>query len=229
MKLEKNELRVAVFIIIPTAILFLFIILKLGYSLASSTIDVYLKVDSISSIKKGTQVKIKGYPIGRVVEITPVYKPALHFLAVLRIQKDINLFEDCSAIIQNQNIIGDPVIELRNPEKKGELLSNGSVIEGLEHVNLEVILQDVHLLLTTVTDTIGLIKDISLESKGNLRNLVSNLASSAATFSSMLQSSQKDILAILTSFRETAKTMNDISEELKRHPIKFLFKKDKGE
>ncbi len=225
MKFEKNELRVAVFILIPLVILLMFVTLKLGYSLASSTIDVYLKIDSLTSIKEGTQVKVKGYTIGRVIDIKPVYKPALHFLAVMRIKKDIEIYEDCSAIIQNQNIIGDPVIEIRNTEKKGELLADHSVVEGIEYVNLEAILQDVHALLTTLTSTVNVIRDISIESKGNLRTLVANLSNSVATINGILSSSQKDILAILASFRETAKTMNEISEELKKHPVKFLFKK----
>ena len=37
LKLEKNELRVAVFILIPLAILLIFVVVKLGYSFASST------------------------------------------------------------------------------------------------------------------------------------------------------------------------------------------------
>ncbi|MDY6935942.1 MAG: MlaD family protein [Spirochaetota bacterium] len=224
MKLEKNESRVGIFILLPIIILLLFIMLKLGYSLASDTIDVYLKIDNITSIKEGTQVKIKGYTIGRVVDIKPVYKPSLHFLALMRIKDNIELFEDCSAIIQNQNIIGEPVIEIRNPERKGNPLKDGSVVEGIEYVNLEVILHDVHVLLTTLSETADVIKGISIESRGNLRSLISNLSTSVSTINQILLISQKDIISILSSFRATAKTMNEISEELKKHPVKFLFK-----
>ena len=224
MKLEKNELRVAVFILIPVIILLLFIMLILGYSLASSTLDVYLKIDSITSIKEGTSVKIKGYTLGRVVDIQPIYKPALHFLALMRIKRNIELFEDCSAIIQNQNIIGEPVIELRNPEIKGELIKDGSVIEGIEYVHLESILQDVHLLLTNLSNTVEVIKGMSLESRSNVRRLIANLTSSVSTINQLLLNSEKNIIAILDSFRETSKTMNEVSEELKKHPVKFLFK-----
>lgn len=225
MKLEKNELRVALFILIPLTILLLFVMVKLGYSIASSTIDVYLKVDNISAIKKGSAVKIKGYTIGRVVEIIPIYEPALHFLAVMRIQSDVVIYENCTAVIQNQNIIGDPVIEIRNPEVYGTPLQAGAVIEGIEYVNLEVVVQDIHELLSTLTATVSVIKDITSESKGNIRNLVANLATTANTFSTMLASSQKDILETLSTFRKTAQTMEEISQELKKHPVKFLFKK----
>jgi ABC-type transporter Mla subunit MlaD len=224
MKLERNEIRVAIFILVPLTILLLFVILKLGYSIAGSTMDIYLKIDSISSIKNGTKVKIKGYDIGRVIDIKPVYKPALHFLAVLRVKNDIELLEECSAVIQNQNIIGDPIIELRNPEKKGETLMEGSVIEGLEYVNLEVVLQDVHELLTMLSSTVGVFREISLESKSNLRILVANLSQSVITLNQLLSDSQKDIITILASFRETAKTMNEIAIELKKRPAGFLLR-----
>jgi ABC-type transporter Mla subunit MlaD len=198
---------------------------KLGYSVASSTIDIFLKVDSISAIKKGSAVKIKGYTIGRVVEIIPVYEPALHFLAVMRINRDVALYENCTAIIQNQNIIGDPVIEIQNPESLINPLSEGAVIEGIEHVNLDVVVQNINALINEIKGVVANISGISSESKGNIRTLIGNLATSSSTFSSMLAGSQKDILETLSSFRKTAKTMDEISVELKKHPVKFLFQK----
>ena len=224
---NPNELKVGIFILIPVIMLLLFVILKLGYSLSGSTIDVYLKIDNISAIKKGTAVKLKGYDIGRVVELRPVYKPGLHFLAAMRIQKDIDLHEDCSAIILNQNIIGDTVVEMRNPERKGAPLRNGDVIEGLEYVNLEAILRDVHNLLNTVTDTVSVVKDISLDSKQNIRGLLTDLGTSITSVNSILADSQRDIPAILQSFRETAKIVNEISVEFKQRPMGFILSGEK--
>jgi len=219
---NPNELKVGIFILAPVIILFLFVILKLGYSLSSSTIDVYLKIDNISAIKKGTAIKLKGYDIGRVVELQPVYKPGLHFLATMRIKKDIDLHEDCSAIILNQNIIGDTVVEMRNPERKGSPLRTGDVIEGLEYVNLEAILQDVHKLLTTANATIGGFQDITSDNKQNIKGMLTNLSSSMASVNSMLSDSQKEIPEILQSFRETAKNLSVISVEFKKRPMGFL-------
>jgi len=223
-KLDKNELRVGLFILVPVVFLLFFIILKLGYSFATASIDVNLKIDSLTSVKKGTPVMIKGYPIGRVVDIRPVYKPALHFLALMRIKKEVELNEDCSAIIQNQNILGDPVIEIRNPEKNGNALRHGDVIEGIEYVSLESVLQDVHVLLTTLSKTAQSINRISQDSRQNLRVLITSLSESGEHMSKIFESAQTDIIEILRSFRKTASTMNEISVELKKHPLKFLFK-----
>ncbi len=227
---NPNEYKVGLFIIIPAALLLLFVILKLGYSISGSTIDVYLKVDNIAALKKGTPIKMKGYEVGRVVELTPVYKPALHFLATLRIKSDIDLHEDCSAVILNQNIIGDPAIELRNPDRKGSPLRNGDVIEGLEYVNLEAVLKDVHALLTTLTDTVSVVKDISVESRMKLRGLLTSLSGSVESINTVLGSSKDNIIATLEAFRETAVTMKEISAEIKKHPMSFIMSgKDEDE
>ena len=220
---NPNELRVGIFILAPLLMLLIFIILKLGYSLSGSTIDVYLKIDNISAIKKGTAIKLKGYDIGRVVELQPVYKPGLHFLATMRIQSDIDLHEECSAIILNQNIIGDTIIEIRNPEKRGSPLRNGDVIEGMEYVNLEAVLRDVHNLLTTITDTANVYKEISVDGKQNIKGLITDLGTSVNSVNSILADSRQDIPAILDSFKETSKIVKDISAEFKKHPVSFMF------
>lgn len=223
-KRDKNELRVGLFIIIPVVFLLIMVMLKLGYSVASSTIDVYLKVDSLTSVKNGTPVMIKGYTIGRVVEIKPVYQPALHFLATMRINADIELYEDSSAVIANQNVLGDPAVEFRNPEKRGSRLRHRDVVEGIEYAGLNALMQDVHKLLTRLTSTVGGVNQIVMESRNNLRNLTANLNSSVANINKILEGSQKNIIEILRDFRKTAKTMNEIAVELKKHPVKFLFK-----
>lgn len=219
---NPNEFKVGIFILIPVIMLLVFIILKLGYSLSGSTIDVYLKIDNISAIKKGTAIKLKGYDIGRVVELRPVYKPGLHFLATMRINKDIDLHEDCSAIILNQNIIGDTVVEMRNPERKGSPLRNGDVIEGLEYVNLEAILKDVHNLLNTATDTINIVKGITGDSRQNLKGLLTDLGTSITSVNSILGSAEKDVPEILASLRDTARIANEISIEFKQRPMGFI-------
>jgi ABC-type transporter Mla subunit MlaD len=226
-KRNKNELRVGLFLLIPVVALLLIIMLKLGYSVASSTMDVYLKVNSLTSVKNGTSVIVKGYAIGRVVEIKPVFKPELHFLAKMRINRDIELYEDCSAIIQNQNVLGDPSIEIRNPEIRQSLLLDGDVLEGIEYSGLNAILKDVHEVLSKLSVTLGGVNEIMGDSRRNLQNLTANLASSSGNLTRILDDSQKDIVAMLKSFRATALTMQEISEELKKHPVKFLFKDGK--
>ncbi|MBN1501518.1 MAG: MCE family protein [Spirochaetes bacterium] len=229
MVVNKQEVRVGLFVLIPFVIMLLFILLKLGFSIKGSTIDVYLKLDGIKAIKNGTLVKVKGYTVGRVVDIIPVYEPDLHFLALMRIQNEIKLFEDCAAVVANQNVIGDAIIELKNPSRSGNPLRNGDVLEGIAYVNVEALLNDVHSLLATITDTVLVFQDISVESKGNIRRLLNNLSDSVETVNNTLRDSQKDILETMKAFRNTAQTMQDISRELEKSPVKFLMKDEKKE
>ncbi|MCL1833132.1 MAG: MlaD family protein [Leptospirales bacterium] len=219
---NPNELKVGIFILIPVVICILFILLKLGYSLSGSTIDVYLKVDNISNIKKGTSIKLKGYEIGRIVELRPVYKPELHFLATMRIIKDIDLNENCSAIILNQNIIGDTVIEIKNSDKMGMLLKDGDVIEGLEYVNLEAVLTDVHNLLVATTETINILKDVSQGSKHNIKSVIANL-------DNLVKNSQGDISKIVKNVSDATGQANEIAAEFKKSPTKFILSGSKSQ
>lgn len=221
--LGRTEFRVGLFAIIPVALIVMVILVNLGYSLASSTIDVYVKVNSITSLQKGTPVQVKGYRLGRVVEIRPIFKPALHFLATLRIRKDIELYEDCAAVITNQNVIGDPVVELRNPEAKGAFLREGDVLEGIESGSIEDIMAKVNTLLTEATTIMTLYREVSQESRGDLRRLVVSLADSVANVNNVIQNSQKDIIDIIGSMRKTAQTLDEVSAEIKKNPMKFLF------
>lgn len=224
LQLKKNEIKVGIFILFPFVILVGIVLFKLGYSLSSTTYDLYLKVDNINSIKIGTAVKVKGYTIGRVVEIKPAYEPNLHFLARMRVNNEIALYESASAIIQNQNVIGDPVIEIRNPDRKGGKLQSGDVLEGVEYVNIEALLQDVHTLLASATGTVNAFRDLATDSRGNLRTATEDLASSMATVNAVLANSQKDIADILVSFKKTADTFDAMSKEMQEHPLKFLMK-----
>ena len=231
MKLDKNEYRVALFILVPIVVILLFVILKLGYSVASSTIDIYLKVDSITSIKKGTQVKVKGYSIGRIIEIKPVYQPELHFLAVMRIQKDIEIFEECYAKILNQNIIGEPIVDIMNPEIKTDLIKEGSVIEGSEEVNLEAVLTNVQALLTNLNKTVDVLRGMTTENRGNIRQLFANLAVSIESLNPFLMQSEKELGPTFVSLKEMTNHLNAVSKELEERGAGFLIwgkgKKDK--
>lgn len=221
--LGRTEFRVGLFVAVPVVLIVLIILVNLGYSLASSTMDVYVKVNSITSLQKGTPVQVKGYQLGRVVEIRPVYKPALHFLATLRIRKDIELYEDCAAIITNQNVIGDPVVELRNPETKGSFLREGDVLEGIESGSIDEMMAKVNTLLTEATAILTLYREVSEESRGDIRRLVASLADSMANVNSVIQNSQKDIVDIIGSLRKTAQTLDEVSAEIRKNPMKFLF------
>ena len=75
LNLKRTEMKVGLFILFPIVVLVAVVLFKLGYSLSSTTFDVYLKIDNIKAIKVGTSVKVKGFEIGRVVDIRPVYKP----------------------------------------------------------------------------------------------------------------------------------------------------------
>lgn len=103
-------------------------------------------------------------------------------------------------------------------------MQNGDVIDGFEYVNLEAILQDVHRLLATVTDTVNTLNLISNESRHNIQSMTSNLNSSMEALNKILTSSGGDIISTLKTLRETMETVQEISLELKKRPFGFIMR-----
>jgi hypothetical protein len=87
-------------------------------------------------------------------------------------------------------------------------------------------MKNVNALLLSVSSTANVFKEISMNSRGDIQKLMKNLADSGAQLSKFLETAQVDVIQILKSFRKTAVTMQEISTELKKHPVKFLFKDD---
>ncbi|HPR38516.1 MAG TPA: hypothetical protein PLT13_13045, partial [Spirochaetota bacterium] len=84
-------------------------------------------------------------------------------------------------------------------------------------------------LLNNINDTVGVVKNISIESRQNIRGMLTDLGGSVASVNNILTNSQKDILAIMQAFRETAITMQQISAEIKKRPMGFLMKGSKDD
>lgn len=229
---EKTELKVGLFVLIPTIIIVVFILMKLGYSLMTSTVDVYLKLDNMTILKKGTPVQVKGFDIGRVVKIKPVFKPSLHFLATLRIRSDMGLYKECTAVIKSQGVIGDPVVELKNPEiieGPHPPLREGDVIEGLESSSLDEIVRKVNTLLTNVNDVVAVYREVSVDRKQDIKGMVGGMAGTINNINTILTQSQQNIIQTMQMLRETATTMSEIAQEIKKHPMKFLLSGKKEE
>lgn len=225
-KVNKNELRVGLFILIPVLIVAMLVLVKLGYSLAGSTYDLYLKTDSLVSVKKGTAVKLKGYNVGRVINISPVYEPDLHFITTIRITGDVKVYKNTIAVIMNQNIIGDAVIELKTPEIKNETLDHGDVIERVQYVNLDRLVQDVQILLSSLTGTVNVVREISIENKDDIGILIGNLSESSESLNAIIVGSESDIIDIISSLKSTAATTDEIAKEFQKKPFRFLFRGD---
>jgi ABC-type transporter Mla subunit MlaD len=82
-------------------------------------------------------------------------------------------------------------------------------------------------MLASFTGTAETLQQVTAESSSGLRRLVANLNTSVSTVNSILQDSQQDILAILASFRVTARTMEQIAEELRKNPMRFIMRGDR--
>jgi len=228
---NPNELKVGIFILVPIVIIVLFVVIKLGLNLIGSTIDVYLKLGDITGIKEGTSVKLKGYEIGKVVK---VYKPqydesGLYFIATMRVDNEIKIYKNCSVEIKNQNVIGDTIIEIINPDKPSrslideELIEDKAIIRVANHVNLDEILHRVQNVLGSADEIVKALE----QNKHNISSIITNIRGTTAKTDRILSTSEDKIQKTLESAAEISENVEKISTEFKKRPAGFLLRGSK--
>jgi len=226
---NPNELKVGIFILVPVVLIVLFVVVKLGLNLIGSTIDVYLKLDDITGIKEGTSIKLKGYEIGRVIKVEAISESKLYFLATMRIKNEIKIYKNCLVEIRNQNVIGDTVIEIKNSDKEGnpledgEVIKNKDIIEGPEHVNLDVVLHKVQYILDDVEKIVNSLE----QNKHHISSIIANINSTTARTNRILSDSEDRIQKTLERAEGISENVEKISAEFKNRPAGFLLRGSK--
>ncbi|OCC15110.1 putative ABC transporter, periplasmic component YrbD [Dissulfuribacter thermophilus] len=108
----KIETAVGLFVFIGIVCI-AYLTIKLGKMelIGSNYYIVYAQFDSVSGLKKDSNVEIAGVPVGRVssIKLDPKEKIAI---VGLKIAKDIKLEDDCIASIKTRGLIGDKFVKI---------------------------------------------------------------------------------------------------------------------
>ncbi len=109
-----------------------YLTIKLGKMelVGSDYYTVYAQFDSVSGLKKDSNVEIAGVSIGRVasIELDPKEKIAI---VGLKIKKGIKLEDDCMASIKSRGLIGDKFVKI-TPGGSDTFLNAGNMIIDTE-------------------------------------------------------------------------------------------------
>jgi len=131
--MERYGIETAVGVFIFIGILCIgYLTVKLGKMelIGSNYYIVYAQFDSVSGLKKDSNVEIAGVPIGRVASIT-LKRDDMTALVGLKISKDIKLEDDSIASIKTRGLIGDKFVKI-TPGGSDTYLKPGDVIVDTE-------------------------------------------------------------------------------------------------
>lgn len=135
MNFERQDIGLGLFVIAAGGIVVAALILVLG-AFRGETITVNVYVDSVSSVRRGSAVYVGGYRVGEISRIEPVFEPRLRFNLSLAIDAGFPLYEGTKAQIMAPGVIGDAVVNLLIPEKRGARLAEGAVIDQAPSIGI---------------------------------------------------------------------------------------------
>ena len=127
MKKYSNETIVGIFVVLGLAAIS-FMAVRIGnVSIAGDkTYSLYAPFSTVSGLRVGNSIEMMGMEIGRVATFK-MDQEKQQAIVELRINKDIEIFDDAIASIKTAGLIGDKYVEI-DPGGGGDQLGDGDTI-----------------------------------------------------------------------------------------------------
>jgi len=127
MKKYSNETIVGIFVILGLAAIG-FMAVRIGnVSIAGdNTYSLYAPFSTVSGLRVGNSIEMMGMEIGRVASFE-MDQDKQQAIVELRVNKEIEIFDDAIASIKTSGLIGDKFVEI-DPGGGGDQLANGDTI-----------------------------------------------------------------------------------------------------
>lgn len=165
----KEEIKAGIIIVTSLIILSGFIILIGGSQVFEKFDKYYIKVMNAAGLEVGSQVKLGGVRIGRVLSIKAPNGPGEPVTVEIGIRKGAALYKGTKASITQIGFVGDIYLLLSVDKTTTERIKVGDIIPSQEQVQFDVLMSKVDGLSQTVD---GLIKDIDkLFSEKNIKGI----------------------------------------------------------
>ncbi|MCX8070616.1 MAG: MlaD family protein [Thermodesulfovibrionales bacterium] len=136
----RDEIKAGLTIIIAMAILTISVIF-IGGSRLFDTFDIYyVKLYDVTGLETGSQVKLGGMRIGRVLSIIAPQKENDPIIIEIGLEKGTQLYEGVKASISQVGFVGDIFLQLYLGNANKNIIKPGSTIPSIEQSNFNTIM-----------------------------------------------------------------------------------------
>lgn len=154
----KEEIKAGTIVIVSLIVLSAFIIFIGGGRLFGDFDKYYIHVMNAGGLEVGSQVKLGGVRVGRIISINPPVGPGKPITIAIGVKKRTVLYKGTRAMITQAGFVGDIYLLLSVQDTTDEKINIGDVIPSKEHVQFDVLMSK----LERISDSVDqLIKDIN--------------------------------------------------------------------
>ncbi len=161
MNFEKQDVRLGAFVLAALALFLGLLVFKNARAVVERTYPLVVRLESMEGLAPGSEVDLKGYPVGTVDRIEMRQEGVdYHFLATLSVRADIRLWRGTRALVATRGL-GSSYLDLQLPEAAGRqvLLAPGDTIPGDQGVSLGGVLDKADRLLDTLNGSVEALRD----------------------------------------------------------------------
>jgi len=214
---QKNqEILIGAFILAGVIIVSGMIIMGGSTSFFSSTYKVVVDIAHVGDLRVGAPLKLGGFPIGRVTDITLGQRN-------LEIELDVDanrkLPNDCTAHITTAGLVGDAFLEIKLGTSKVFLkqvtaAKEADRIKGQGPIDYNELLGQVKVIGTEITSIVGHVNDLigNPDVKKDIRETIANLNATSIEAKRFLISLRKSSDYIQTAAKDVSDTVKRVKE-----------------
>lgn len=211
MKISK-EVKVATLAIIAGAILYFGIRFLKGAEVFSTNNIYYVVYENVDGLTSSNPILISGLPVGYVDRIDLLQQRGHQLLVTLKIDENIVLGNDATAVLTTSDLLGSKAIilnvgDLRQPLNEGDTLVGEKEVGIAELVQAKT-LPIVDQLDSTITK-LNFILTAFVRDTGSVTNALANVESITLEAENLVSENRRDIGTIVSNLRLLSETLAD--------------------
>lgn len=204
----KEEVKAGIIVVASLLILSGFIIVIGGSKIFEKYDRYYIKVMNAAGLETGTQVKLGGVRVGRILAIHAPERSGEPVTVELGIKKGIKLYKGTKAYITQTGFVGDIYLLLAIDNTTTEKLQEGEVIPSEEKIQFDVLMSKLNGLSQSLDNLIrDFNKLFSQKNIDGIEDLIGNTNNAIVSGSSNFEK-------VASSLKETTEKLENVLVEI---------------
>jgi len=205
-KVTTNEIKTGIMVIACVGVVF-YIMFKIGaLKFGETGYNITAAFSYASGIEMNAPVRLAGVSVGEVKDIKIEYSKDPKVLLTLWLQNGTQLREDSTADINTMGLMGEKYVELSLGTPDLPVVKPGAVIKGEEPFQMDKLLKKSE----AIAD--------------NLDKAITDVRALANNVNGVVSENKDGIKSIVSNLESTSKNLDELSQDIKAHPWKLLFK-----
>lgn len=206
------EIKIGIMITVSLVILCILIIATSGTYLFQKGYTIKVYFDYVSGLDAGSPVRLAGMEVGEVKDLALVDKK---IEVTLKLKSTAKIRSDSIATINTLGIVGEKYVEITMGTSQGKILGPGSIIQGVNPVNIEEVLNRTEQVVYK-SEKIVAFMDKMLGGEQTwieLDKIIRNTSTFTATLNELLLENKEDIGSTIKDLHSICSSLKGIIKE----------------